>query len=338
MPLYGFNFQWMCSKGRPDQQPREADERALDFMAEFGFDFARIPTDYRFWTADFDYLHPDEKVLAFIDRYLAACRQRAIHVSLNMHRAPGYCVNRNDLERDNLWTDSVAQDAFIFLWVLFARRYKGVPAEALSFNLVNEPSDVGRYGMTRELHDDLMRRTFAAIRSIDPSRPVTVDGIGYGHVANPELVDLDVTHSGRGYQPFALTHYKAHWTGTQDVPEPVYPGVGPGGERWDKDALREFYRPWREMQTAGARVHIGEFGCFQHTPDDVALRWFADLLSLYKEFGWGYALWTFTGSFGIIEHGRPGAVYEDYKGYRLDRRLLDLLLENRAESRASILH
>ena len=334
MPLYGFNFQWMFSKGRPDQQPREADERALDFMAEFGFDFARIPTDYRFWTAGFDYLNPDEKAIGFIDRYLAACQSRGIHVSLNLHRAPGYCVNRNDLERDNLWTDPIAQDAFVFLWELFARRYEGVPGEALSFDLLNEPPAVGQHGMTRANHEALMRRTVAAIRSIDPARAIAIDGISYGNLPNPELIDLDVTHSGRGYQPFALTHYKAHWVAGEAWPEPVYPGGGFGGKSWDKDALREFYRPWREMQAAGARVHVGEFGCFQHTPDDVALRWFADLLSLYKEFGWGYALWTFAGSFGIINHGRPGAVYEDHKGYKLDRRLLDLLLENRAESRA----
>ena len=76
MPGYGFNFQWMFSKARPDQAPRGPDERALDFMAEFKLGFVRIPTDYRFWTADFDYQHPDEGVLALIDRYLAACSAR----------------------------------------------------------------------------------------------------------------------------------------------------------------------------------------------------------------------------------------------------------------------
>jgi succinyl-CoA synthetase alpha subunit len=31
------------------------------------------------------------------------------------------------------------------------------------------------------------------------------------------------------------------------------------------------------------------------------------------------------GPFGIVEHGRPGTSYEDYKGFRVDRRLLELL-------------
>ena len=83
------------------------------------------------------------------------------------------------------------------------------------------------------------------------------------------------------------------------------------------------------MEQCGARIHIGEFGCFKHTPNDIALRWLADLLSLYKEFGWGYALWNFQGPFGMIEHGRPGAKLESLEGYQVDRALLELMLENR---------
>ncbi|MGJ7044837.1 hypothetical protein HNR52_001022 [Thermoanaerobacterium thermosulfurigenes] len=33
--------------------------------------------------------------------------------------------------------------------------------------------------------------------------------------------------------------------------------------------------------------------------------------------------------FGIIEHGRDGAKYEDFYGYKVGRKLLDLLIENR---------
>lgn len=97
---YGFNFQWMCS-WKPDQRPEPADEKALDFLAEFGFNFIRIPLDYRFWTRGVDYLHPDESIFRIIDRYLEACMSRGIHLSLNLHRAPGYCTNRNDLESHN---------------------------------------------------------------------------------------------------------------------------------------------------------------------------------------------------------------------------------------------
>src|SRR5215216_5378066 len=104
MPRYGFNFLWMFI-WEPGRRPAPIEEQALDFMGELGFNFVRIPTDYRFWTRDFDYLHPDEAIFGYFDSYLAACQARDLHMSLNMHRAPGYCINRNDLEQHNLWTD-----------------------------------------------------------------------------------------------------------------------------------------------------------------------------------------------------------------------------------------
>ncbi len=325
MPHYGFNFLWMYI-WNPGQQPEAPDERALDFMAHHGFNFVRVPTDYRFWTSDFDYFHPNEAVFAYFDRYLEACQARGFHFSLNLHRAPGYCINRNDLERHNLWLDPLAQDAFVFLWETFARRYRGVHSAGLSFDLLNEPPSVGQYGMTRAGHAALIRRTVAAIRAIDPAREIVIDGLGGGHLALPELADLGVVQSGRGYQPMPVSHHQAAWwSGHAEAPEPLYPGQVWEGVTWDRATLRAFYQPWRDVEAAGARVHIGECGCYNRTPNDIALRWFADLFGLYKEFGWGFALWNFAGDFGVVEHGRPGARYEELHGYKVDRALLELL-------------
>ena len=210
---------------------------------------------------------------------------------------------------------------------MFARRYKGVPNDTLSFDLVNEPRGDER---ERAGHEELVRRTVAAIRAIEPDREICIDGWNCGNTPLPELADVPVIQSGRGYQPFQLTHFKANWCrGMMDLPVPAYPGVDTGGRYWDADTLRHAYKPWRDLEDRGVPIHIGEFGCFNHTPNDVALRWFADLLALFEEYKWGYSLWNFTGSFGIIDHGRPGTVYEEIDGYRVDRALLDLYLENR---------
>ena len=329
MPYYGFNFLWLYSSG-PGRKPQQTDEKALDFLAATGFNFVRIPTDYRFWIKNFDYLHPDESIFESIDDYLTACRTRSLHMSLNIHRGPGYCINGNDLERDNLWIDEIAQDGFVFQWETFAQRYKGVPSALLSFDLLNEPPNVGQYGLTRENHAALMRRTVAAIRAIDPDREIVINGLGGGHLAMPELTDLGVVHSGRGYQPMPVSHHDARWwDGYKTAPEPKYPGQIWDGKVWDMETLRTFYQPWRDVQAAGTRVHIGECGCYNKTPNDIALRWLTDLFNLYREFGWGYALWNFEGDFGAVDHGRPGARYEQVHGYKIDRDLLDLLMNSR---------
>jgi aryl-phospho-beta-D-glucosidase BglC (GH1 family) len=331
MTYYGFNFQWMFSfTGQPAPPPNE---RALDFLAAQGFNFVRLPMDYRFWTRGTDYFIPDDSVWRIIDTYIAACRSRGLHVSLNLHRAPGYCINKNQIEKHNLWVDEVAQEAFLFLWKSFAKRFDNVPAKELSFDLLNEPPEVGDYGLTRENHAELIRRAVAVIREITPDRLIQINGLAGGHLALPELADLDVIHSSRGYQPMAISHYQAHWwPGNRSIIDiPSYPNYAWQGTTWNKSTLREFYQSWREVQAQGRTIHIGEFGCYNQIPNPTALTWLSDLLSLYKEFGWGYCLWNFEGPFGIINHGRSGAQMETIQGYQVDRQLLNLLLNNRVE-------
>ena len=329
-PRYGFNFQWMVwwEEGRI---PAPADERALDFMAKHGFNFVRIPTDYRFWTPNHQYLHPEEEVFEHVDRYLEATRQRNMHLSFNIHRAPGYCINSNHLERHNLWLDRIAQDGFVSQWEMIDRRYKGVSSEWLSFDLVNEPPAIGDFDFTRDRHEALIRRTVSAIRAVDPDRAIVIDGLDGGNLAMPELADLGLTHSGRGYQPMTVSHYGANWWApSSKFPLPTYPGCEWDGKIWDRDAIDEWYAPWRAVERLGTKIHIGEFGCHNKTSNEVALKWFEDLFGLFCQYGWGYALWGFEGAFGIIGHDRPGTVYEQRDGYQVDRQLLDLMLQSRA--------
>jgi endoglucanase len=323
MPRSGFNLQWLYSKRAA---PRGPDEKVLNAIAAWGFDFVRLPTDYRLWSVDDDPYRPDEMVLALIDDVLAACRQRDIHLSLNMHRAPGYVITGWETEPYNLWADAPAQDAFVAIWERFAQRYVGVPAEALSFDLVNEPPALGLRGFTRDAHEAVIRRTVAAIRAISPDRPLVIDGLDGGNLAMPELADLGLTQSVRGYQPMRVSHSEAPWwPGHVGMPAPAYP-CDYDGRRWDRAGLRDFYQPWRDLETQGVPVHVGEFGCYEQTPDDVAQAWFTDLFGVFKEFGWGFGLWEFEGPFGIVGHERPGAVFEKKDGFLVDRRLLDLMM------------
>jgi len=50
-----------------------------------------------------------------------------------------------------------------------------------------------------------------------------------------------------------------------------------------------------------------------------------DALSLWKEANWGHSMWNLKGSFGILNSGRTDVKYEEYKGNKLDRKMLELL-------------
>ena len=325
MRHYGFNLTAMTGKMAA---PQPLDNAELDFVAEHGFNYIRLPLNYHNWIRDFEYEKPDERMLEVLDGHVAQCLERGLHVGLNLHRAPGYCINKPELERDSLWTDLAAQDGFVLNWEMFARRYKHIPSEKMSFNLVNEPCLVGKKDFTRENHAAIMRRAIAAIRAISPEREIVLDGVDGGHSAIPELADTGAVHSVRGYQPFHVTHHGASWCGLENSPAPSYP-LEANGEVWDRARLLRFYEPWRDVERAGVKVMMGEFGCYNKTPNDVAMRWFEDLLGIYREFKWGYVLWNLRGAFGVIAHGRPGTTYTRMNGFDVDAQLLALLKENR---------
>ncbi len=324
MQWIGFNFLWLFSHA-PGRSPGEIDHKALDFMAKHGFNFARLACDYRFWTDPNDYSKVDADLLDYLSSVLEACRERKIHFSLNMHRVPGYCINQPEIERHNLWQDLEAQDGFTTQWEILSRHFQGVPGEELSFDLVNEPPDVGQYGMTREVHAQLIRRVASSIRAIDEDRTIVIDGLGGGHLAMPELADLGAIHSGRGYQPMPVSHHQAEWWTGWKGHDPVYPNTHWDGKIWNQETLREFYQPWRDVEALGVPVHIGEFGCYDRTPIQVAQAWLGDLVGLWREFGWGWALWNFVGDFGIIGHRRTDARWETLDGYQVDRDLFEIV-------------
>lgn len=324
---YGFNIQWMYSYDYQNT-PREPDEKILDFISEKGFNTIRLPLDYRFWINNHRYFDPVEEPFSYIDSYLEECQKRDLHLIINLHRAPGYCINKNEIEIDNLWLDKIARDAFVFQWQYISERYKDVASDELSFDLLNEPPSIGEYGMTRNNHEELIRNTVAAIRAIDKKRTIIIDGLCGGNKVLPEVSDLDVIQSTRGYQPMALTHYKASWwEPEQQVPQPVYPGLEWKGKIWDKQTIKKFYLPWLELEENEVEIFVGEFGCYNKIENEIALKWFGDILALFEEFNWGFLLWNFQGPFGIADHGRPGTEYKKIDGFKIDYKLLELLVE-----------
>ena len=455
----------------------EADFRMIH---GWGFNFVRIPMDYRIWIVGGDWTKIDEKA-AFhdLDQAVAWGEKYHVHISLNFHRAPGYTV-ASPPERRSLWTDAEAQRVCAMHWAAFARHFKGIPSERLSFDLVNEPAN-----LDPQTYAKVVELLAGAIRAEDPDRLIICDGLQWGNQPVPELVPLHVAQSMHDYVPMELTHYHAPWIKSssayplpqwpifKDMPGTLYgpskPDLHapltikgpfdnpfPAGTRLDlkvgtvsfhgrlvvraddvivfdktfvsgpesKEGEKVVYKsdwkiyqnifaqnetmtltksakvitisnddgdwmtldsltiqsppyppfslafsddwgkkhtaplifqpdvasqpwsggdgewvnrewiyehqilPWRRLGNQGVGIMVGEFGCFNQTPDDVTMRWMEDTLGEFKTMGWGWALWNLKGSFGILDSDRPGAVYQDFEGHKLDVRMLRLLQEN----------
>ena len=338
----GFNLLDFFSPN-PMTQRMKTTEEHFKWMRDWGFDFVRIPIAYPSYL-DFDRsrnILPEEiykiseQAVDTIDSIVSMAHKHKMHVSLNLHRAPGYCVNAGFDEPYNLWRDQAALDAFCFHWNMWAKRYKNVSRKKISFDLLNEPSmreDMNdqhskRSAVPGESYRKLALAAAEAIRKENPKHLIIADGNNVGNSVIPEIMDLNIAQSCRGYYPGAISHYKAPWANkdVDNLPEPKWPGKV-GDKDFNRAMLETYYQPWIELANGGVGVHCGECGCWNKTPHDVFLSWFGDVLDILGDHKIGFALWEFIGDFGLLDSGREDVNYVDWYGHKLDKKLLDLLV------------
>jgi endoglucanase len=337
----GFNLlDFYSPSGKPTSKPTT--EEHFKWMQDWGFNFIRIPIPYPYYL-NFDrsrdilpeeVYHTDPQKIDEIDHLVRLAQQYNMHVSLNLHRAPGYCINAGFHEPYNLWKDQAALDAFCFHWNMWAHRYKEMGKGKISFDLLNEPTmreDMNdQHSPSSPLPGELYRKVaaaaVAAIRKENPDRLIIADGNAGGSLVTPELKDLGIAQSCRGYYPHAISHYRAPWANKDPdhQPVPVWPGQV-GNQYLSRDMLVKFYQPWLDLVSQGVGVHCGECGSWKMTPHDVFIAWFTDVLDILNAAGIGFATWNYIGDFGILDSGREDVAYEDWYGHKLDRKMLELL-------------
>jgi endoglucanase len=314
----GFN---LLNKFMVDSQ-KPFEERDFADIAELGFDFVRLPLDYRCWTDPANIRTFKEPILKEIDQAVEFGRKHGIHVQINFHRAPGFTVAR-PAEPKSLWTDPEIQAVCAHHWATFAARYHGMPNNRVSFNLFNEPDDK----VKPEDHRRVVERVAGAIRERDPGRLIVCDGRAWATKPPDELIGLDVAAALHDYNPMPLTHYKASWVNWDESwPEPIWPLRKKDGKYVTRGTIaRELIQPWKDFEAKGVGVMVGEFGAHNMSPHRFVLSWMHDTLEEFKKAGWGWALWNFTGSFGICDSGRYDIAYEDWHDRKLDRAMLEVL-------------
>jgi endoglucanase len=364
---YGFNLleyfstdtDWM--KYFPYKNDGLFPEDDFRWIRDWGFNWVRLPMDYRFWTDPQNLIKINEDKVAPIDRAISLGEKYGIHVNVGLHRAPGYCILDTmdesftgihiTKEKSSLFADPKMLDAFVYQWSYFARRYKGISSEKLSFNLVNEPivtpnaqeieqlKKAGKFTPGNVFNLEIAERhapeytrvaqaAITEIRKQDSQRLIVTDGYNGGNAVIPDLFVTGIMQSCHTYHPMQVTHHDCEWVRgvlPAKQPTPTWPTRDAKGALIDRAALERTFAPWAEPAAYDIPIHFGEMGCYKHTPPDVVLAWFDDTLSVIGDLHSGFALWNFRGPFGVLDTQRAGTKFEDWHGHQLDRPLLSLL-------------
>lgn len=284
----------------------ETSEKDIRDLAEWGANHIRLQINWtpmkqaEEWAADLDrYDEWLERALPEIDRGIDLCEKYGLLVNLDLHTPPG---GRSEGGVCRMFTDEAARDKLVEVWQRLARRYRGRKA-VWAYDLMNEPVEppAGADGVSWA---DLFVRTTRAIRRIDPGKPVIYEPGPWGgpdgfDQVGPLPIDR-VIYSLHMYRPHRFTHQ-----GVRDNPAGVrYPGRV-GGQRWDRERLREAIRPAIDFQqTFNVHIYVGEFSAARWAPDGSAHRYLRDCISLFEEYGWDWAYHAYREWHGwSVEHG-----------------------------------
>ncbi len=275
----------------------EADLREIKRL---GFNFVRLPFNYRHLVNDQRPGEYAENVFAPVDQLFDWCRRHGLYVLLDMHAAPGGQNTTSPADSSTgfaeLWSQEPYQDRSIKLWEQMARRYGGEPS-LMGYNLLNEPitdqfGPLDASAQTAAMNA-FYRRLIPAIRAIDPQHCIVVEGnvrqsggirtLDRDHFAWPNLI--------------ASFHYYPLFQ-IADVPglglvEDNAAGLLGASTAINRQAFAETMRQELDyVREVKAPMLLGEFGFFANK--DAALQAaLMDLqLSLAEDWGWSWCLWT----------------------------------------------
>jgi aryl-phospho-beta-D-glucosidase BglC (GH1 family) len=212
------------------------------------------------------------------------------------------------------------------LWQVLAKHFVGRDPDRFFFELMNESEEQDPYRWV-----GLESATAKAIRDIDAEHTILASGAHYdslGDLLTTQTIDdPNVIYTFHFYEPYAFTHQGASWGSVEwnyfrDIPYPATPGEIAdriksipdnsaryqlylyGAEGWNAASILHriaFAAEWgRERHVP---VVCNEFGAFRDTaPPDSRARYLHDVRTALEQNGIGWAMWDWSGNFGLVTH------------------------------------
>lgn len=291
-------------------------------IADFGFDHIRLPIDEeQMWTEDG---RPEAEAFGLLESALDWTARQGLGVVLDLHILRGHSFGQ--MHEPKLFTDPAEERKFAGFWHDLSARFSGRPVEKLAFELMNEPvaGDVGNWNR-------VAAAATKVIRERDPLRKILIGSNRWNSVFT--LHELEVPDDGltiltfHYYLPMLITHHRAPWSQEGRMYDgPIqYPGRPIAEENLSmvrppeptkfgaldfaelnkpfhrENMVEDFSGALEVARRTGCPLYCGEFGVVDYAPMTVREPWYHDIISVFEEFGIGWANWDYKGQFGIVD-------------------------------------
>lgn len=280
-----------------------------------GFDHVRLSVNPQpMFTAN----HPDaipQEYLSYLDAAVKMILDQGLSVAIDLHPEDDF--------KDRLKDDTFVQQ-FVDFWRALARHYASWDPERVFLEILNEPEVADPYRWY-----GIQAKLAAAIRDGAPQHTIIAAGSRYSNddqfLFLEPLRDPNVIYNFHFYYPHIFTHQGAtwgayYWHWLRGVRYPSTPEsaaqaaaslpdavdrlavIRYGQEHWDAariDAEISQVADWAKQH--GVPVVCNEFGVYRAyaDPGDRAA-WIRDVRTSLERHGIGWAMWDYSGSFGVV--------------------------------------
>jgi endoglucanase len=308
---------WLSQSERRGEERRNYVRQAdFDTIASMGFDHVRIPVDeVQLWDSVGNKEAEAFELLHSAIRWAFTAR---LSVIVDLHIIRSHYFNAKSKQ---LWTDPAAQDNLVKMWQQLSDELHRYPNDKLAYEILNEP-----VAKDPEDWNKVFNKVLAAIRSRESDRKVVIgSNMWQSAEAFPQLRlpdnDVNLILSFHFYTPMALTHHTAPWAPIGEYAGPInYPGhivdtvyykdmsahaVKDMREYangyFTKEILEEKMLPAIKVaNTHHLQLYCGEFGVYPRIPEEIMLRYYSDLCSIFRRNGIAYCHWCYKGDFPVV--------------------------------------
>jgi endoglucanase len=291
-----------------------ADDIAL--IKSMGFDHVRLSVNPQpMFTA-----HEPNKIpaeyLGYLDAAVKMILDHGLAVVIDLHPESDFKAR---LAKDD---DFVEQ--FADFWRALAAHYSTWDADRVFLEILNEPEFTDRYRWL-----GVQAKLAAAIREGAPAHTIIAAGARWSNddelVFEEPLRDPNIIYNFHFYEPFLFTHQGATWSayywhwlrGLRYPSSPesaervaaLAPGavdrlqvIRYGRDHWDAARIESEMKQAAEWaQRRGVPLVCNEFGVYREYADSQdRAAWLHDVRTALERSGIGWAMWDYSGSFGVV--------------------------------------
>ncbi len=305
----------------------------FQIMVNLGMTHVRVPVDM---ANVYDDSQPDllnKTNLPFLDRGIRKILSYKLAIIIDLHsisQKEGGSNYSGPLGQDETFTET-----FCRFWTSFARHLSQFDPDWVILEPMNEPVLSGK----EENWPPVQKKVIAAIRKGAPKHSILATGARWSNLDTllqiEPLDDGNIIYNFHFYEPHIFTHQGASWSSDwvkplRAIPYPSSPETVAdliekhsdemiarnikryGEQRWNVEKIEGRMKESSEWaKKHGVKIICNEWGTYKrYCPPEYRVAWLRDVRESCEKFGIGWCMWTFDGSFGVVDRKNGKAVVD----------------------------